>query len=271
MPAPGDVSAIASPVVSFTVADRSRRDLHNAGVRVGCDLTDKIDASVAYAYTMVDYDLDAILDASEYVGLAEGGYRVTDKTVATLAVQYGLEDTDAFEDNADFVAARVGLRSSRTDKIQYKGGIGWQTYMRPNEAGEDASGVSLNATATWQATDKIAVEAGARNDILASSIYKNNVRETASGLVGVNYRATAAVTASFTGAHAREEHKDPVDIGGGATKIRKDESTTVSSRVSYAAPVRLVSLFVEVSYGVVNSTISDYTELRGGAGMTVRY
>jgi hypothetical protein len=270
-PAPGDVSATASPVAALTAAERSRRELLNAGVRVSGDMSDKVDASLAYAYAMADYDLDFLFDSSEHVALAEGGYRITDKTVAILNLQYGMADSDAFSDNTDFAAVRAGFRSRGTDKVQYKGGVGWQTYMRPDGAGDDVNGVSVNVIGQWQATDKVMVFAGARNDLVASSLYRNNVRETSSVWIGLNCKPITSIETVINGGYSREEHEDPVDVGGGEMKARKDDSASVSARITYTAPVQFVSVFAEATYAMVDSNISDYNEVRTGAGVTVRY
>jgi hypothetical protein len=270
-PAPGDVSAIASPVAALTAAERSRRQLLNGGVRVGGDLTDKMDASLAYAYAMVNYDLAHIFDTREHVGLAEAGYRVTDKTVALLNLQYGMEDSDAFGENTDFAAARVGFRSRGTDKLQYKGGVGWQSYMRPDDAGDDVSGVSVNMIGQWQATAKMAVQGGVRNDVTASSSYRNNVRETSSAWAGLNCKPVTSIEGILSASYSHEEHEDSVDVGGGEMRKPKNDSGTVSARLTYTAPVQFLSLFAEASYTMVDSNISDYNEVRTGAGVTVRY
>jgi len=271
-PAPGEASAIASPVVALTAAERSRRTLLNAGVRASADLTDKIDASLSYAYAMNNYDLDFIFDTSENVGLAEGGYRVTDKTVALVDIQYGVEDSDAFSESTDFAAIRAGFRSRGTDKIQYKGAVGWQTYMRPDGAGGDVNSPSVNIIGKWQATDKMAVQAGARNDLLASSLYRSNVRDSSAAWFGLNCTPIASLDAMLLGSYSREEHEDAVDVGGGEMKKRKDNSTMVSARMTYTAPVKFISVFAEVSYAMTDSNIlDDFDEMRAGAGVKVQY
>jgi hypothetical protein len=270
-PAPGDVSAIASPVAALTVAERSRRQLLNGGVRVGGDLTDKMDASLAYAYAMVDYDLAHIFDTREHVGLAEAGYRVTDKTVAILNLQYGMEDSDAFDEDTGFAAARVGFRSRGTDKLYYKGGVGWQSYMRPDDVGDDVSGVNVNMIGQWQATAKVAMQGGVRNDLTASSSYRNNVRETSSAWVRMNWTPVTSVEGIFSVSYSHEEHEDSVDVGGGEMRKPKNDAGTVSARLTYAAPARFLSLFAETSYTMVESNISDYNEVRTSAGVTARY
>jgi hypothetical protein len=155
--------------------------------------------------------------------------------------------------------------------VQYKGGIGWQTYMRPDGAGDDVNGLSVNAIGQWQATAKMAVLAGVRNDVLASSLYRDNVRETASGWIGVNCRPLSSLETMLTGAFTREEHKDPVDVGGGETKVRQDDAVALSARITYTAPVQFVSVFAEVNYAMVDSNVADYNDLRTGAGVTIRY
>jgi hypothetical protein len=115
------------------------------------------------------------------------------------------------------------------------------------------------------------MQGGVRNDLTASSSYRNNVRETSSAWVRMSWRPVTSVEGIFSVSYSHEEHEDSVDVGGGEMRKPKNDAGTVSAKLTYAAPVRFLSLFAETSYTMVESNISDYNEVRTSAGVTARY
>lgn len=267
---PNDASSAAAAASLLTAAERTRRDLHNVGVTVGRDVTDKITANATYAFAIMNYDASGLFDSVEHVAVVEGGYKITDKTVAILDLQCGIEDSDAFDKNTQFAAVRAGATSRGTDKIQYKVGLGWQTYMRPEGAGDDVNALSANLTARWQATDKVSIEAGGRNDILASSLYRENVRTVSSAWLGAVYQPIATVQTQVSVSYGQEKHSDPVDVGG-EMETRKDDVLDLEARVAYTPPAKFMSVFLLVNYATVDSNVAGYDELRAGGGVSVKY
>lgn len=272
----GDTSDLddASSAASLTTVTQegTRREAHNAGVAVGMDLTDKISASATYAFAMVNYARTNFYDSLEHVAVLEGGYKITDKTAAILDFEYGIEDSDAFDETTRFTAVRAGVTSRGTDKLQYKVALGGQTYQRPDDAGDDVSAVSANLTATWRATGKISIEANGRNGILASSLYRENARVVSSARLGVVYRPIATVQIQIAGTRGQEEYSDPVNVDG-VMQTRKDDVLYLEGRVTYTPPAKFASVYLQVHHATLDSNVNteDYDEWRAGGGVTVRY
>ncbi len=258
-----------SPDSVMDAVTRNRRDVSQAGLSAGRNVTDKMDVDVGYRYDAVDYDDSDLLDLDSHVAQIEASHRMTDKTAGFVTLKGGLQGSDALGDSAEYQAAWLGWKTRGTDKLSWKAGGGIQRYDRPEDQGEE-TGFNFDASAAWLATEKVTVQGGARNGIQLSPMYEDNAAEFAIFWLGGAYRMTPTVVLSGNGAYRVDDYLDPVAFGG-ASVDREDKGAAVRVRADYLVPARFMKVYADVSYESVDSTVGDYDETRAGLGVQLRY
>lgn len=255
---------------AFLDADvRSRREILEAGTVLTAQLTDKSDVSAGYRYNQTDYSSDNLFDLSGHGAQLEAAHRVTEKTAGMLTLVGGLQESDDVDGEAEYFAARLGVRTRGTDRMSLKAGAGFQQLDRPEDGGTD-DGFNFDAVATWAATDKTSVELEGRNGIQMSSIHLANIVDFSVFRLGVAYRMTPSIGLSASGVYRIDDYADPV-MNEGELVDREDEGVTLKLRADYLIPAKYLRFFGELMYETVDSTIRDYDVSRVNLGVDIGY
>lgn len=260
-----------SPDSVLDVSSRSQRDVNQAGLSAGRNLTDKIELDLGYRYDAVSYDTDSLADLSSHAGQFEAAYGITDKSAALVTLIGGLQESDVLEDSADYYRARVGVKTRGTDKVYVKVGAGVQQYNRPNDVGDDKTSLSFDGTANWLATEKIALQAGGRNGTQMSSLYVDNGTEYSVFWAGASYRMMPTVILSMNGAYRIDDYLDAIPAPNNTLIDRTDKGASVHARADYLTPASFMRLYTEASYEKVSSNVSPYDDTRVTVGLSLQY
>jgi len=266
-------SSLSADMVQDIHTLSAQRDVHQAGVAVARNATDKIDLRVSYRFADTTYDKNEFLDLDGHLGRVEAAYLMTDRSSAFLNVGYGLQNQEGTDGSAKRVTARLGLETKGTEKLTYKAAGGVQRYTRPTKSGDESTDAfSFEASASWFATEQVTLRCGGQNGTQRSSFYSGNGLDYISGWAGVGYRWSPRITLSARGVYRQDDYLDPVAVGDG-TIDRKDERAEGHARIDHVAPSNALRLYLEVSQEYVDSNIDsvDYEDTRVILGATVRY
>jgi hypothetical protein len=258
-----------SPDSALDASSLSKRDIHQAGVSAGRNLTDKTELDLGYRFDSLNYDDASFYDLISHYVQAETAYRMTDKTAGTLTLKYGLQKNDSLDQTADYSAARLGLKTRGTDKLTFKAGGGVQNF----EYGQDNSkktSFNFDGTALWAATEKVVFQAGGRNGMQLSSFYADNGSEFSILWGGIAWRMASSVTLSAAVSYREDDYLVPVQAGG-VVVDRLDKGLGTRLRAEYHTPAEGMKLYAEVLQEKVDSNVSDYDKTRAGVGVVLAY
>ncbi len=262
-----------SPDSVLDAGIRSRRDVNEAGILGARNLTDKMSLELGYRFTDVSYRGGSpLLDLRSHTAEAELAHRLTDKTDATLIVTHGLQETsaDALND-ADYTAARLGIRTRGTDKtvLRASGGALW--FNGPGDADRETS-FNYSLAASHRATDKLALTLGARSGVVLSSLYRGNSSDFQTVWTSASYDATQDLTLSASLTWREDDYARPVAAADGGLKSRTDRGLGARLRADYLTPWKLARIYAEGIYEDVTSTVvEDRDSYRLTLGMSLTY
>jgi len=243
---------------------RSRRDLWEVGAGVGAKLTDKTDVRAGYLFNETDYASTNLLDLTSHNAQLEALYKFRAKSAAVATLLGGVQESDQVDDEATYVAARLGLQTLQTDRLLFKVGVGEQHYERPEGGAEDR--FHFDGQATWTATDKTQVILEGRNGIQLSSVSRANVVDYTVVRLGIAHRVNPVLALSANGTYRLDDYQDPVPQGDQLVD-RRDNGATIAFRADYRIPSKYLRLFAETSYETVDSTVRDYDVARATLGV----
>ena len=243
---------------------RSRRDILDVGAGASAKLTDKTDLRAGYLFNETDYASTNLLDLTSHNAQLEALYKFRAKTAGVVTLLGGVQESDDLDEDATYVAFRLGLQSLQTDRLLFKAGAGIQHYEPPAGGSEDR--FHFDGQATWTATDKTQVLLEGRNGMQLSSVSRGNVVDFTAFRLGVAHRVNAALTLSASGTYRLDDYQDPVSHEGRMVS-RKDNGATVTLRADYLIPSKFLRLFAETMYETVDSNIRDYEVARASVGV----
>ncbi len=247
------------------------------GAGLGRDLTDKIGADVGYSYSETAYDADSLQDVANHSATASGSYYLTDKTSLYLGGTYGTSDDGVLSEAAEQYGVNGGISTRSTEKLSFGLGAGWTSYRRPDPgtadagySGSDDSTLSYNLSATWAATDRISVQAGAQNGYSQSAQYAGNASLNSSVWLGLSYRITDTVNIDFVNTYRQDDYLDPIEVDGERRDLT-EEGYGSHLTISYATPARFMNVYGSVGYEQVESIEDSYDQVRVGVGTRLQY
>ena len=266
----GSEAAVAgvSPDSVLDVSARSQRDIMQAGISAGRNLTDKLELDAGYRFDDVNYDQSALADLRNHIGQIEAAYKITDKSAGLLTVKGAVQENRRTDDSANYYAARLGMRTRSTDKLTFKGSAGVQHYSPPS--GDSETGFNFDLVGSWVATERIGVEAGGRNGSQMSSLYANNGSDYQIFWLGATYRINPSVSTTLSGAYRIDDYMNPVESAGGMVD-RKDKGFAARVRADYQAPAKFLKVYGEASYEDASSNIEGYSDTRVAIGAILSY
>lgn len=244
---------------------RGRRDLFDVGAGVGAKVTDKTDVRAGYFFNETDYASTNLLDLTSHNAQLEALYKFRDKSAWVATLLGGVQESDRVDDEATYVAARLGLLTHQTDRLNLKIGAGGQHYERP-DGGGDEDRFHFDGQAAWTATDKTQVNLEGRNGMQLSSVSQANVVDFTVVRLGVAYRVNPVLALTASGTYRLDDYEDPVPQGDRMVD-RRDNGATVAFRADYLIPSKYLRLFAETSYETVDSTVRDYDVARATVGV----
>lgn len=257
-----------SPDSVLDVTARSRRDVSQAGLSAGKNVTDKLELDVGYRVDDINYDQAGLFDLRNHVGQIETAHQLTDKSAGFVTVKGALQENLSLDDQAEYYAVRLGLKTKGTDKVTFKGGAGVQYYDQAN--GEGSAGFNFDLTTSWAATEKIVLMAGGRNGSQMSSLYADNGADYQIFWLGGTYRITPAISTTLSGAYRVDDYMEPV-VDNNRTIDRQDKGAAGRLRVDYQAPAKFMKVYAEASYEDMSSNVEDYDDTRMALGVILMY
>jgi hypothetical protein len=257
-----------SPDSVLDVTARSRRDVNQAGVSAGKNMTDKLEVDAGYRFDEINYDQASLYDLRNHVGQVEAAHQLTDKSAGFLSVKGALQENLSLDDQAEYYAARLGLKTKGTDKVTFKGGAGFQYYDQAN--GDGRMSFNFDLISTWAATDKIILMAGGRNGSQMSSIYADNGADYRIFWLGGTYHVTPTLSTTLSGAYRVDDYMEPVTDNNRIVD-RQDKGAAGRFRIDYQAPAKFLKVYTEATYEDMSSNIEDYSDTRIALGAILTY
>jgi hypothetical protein len=251
-------------------SERAKRELFEVDAGVGKQLTDKVDADLAYSFFDVNYDESGYYNWKEHRGNLTGGYKVTDKTTALLTGVIGQQDSDGLKDKSDLGIVRLGLKQQLTDKTSVRVEGGYEHYSSGAEGADEKNIFNYMVNGAWQATDKITLKLTGKNGIVPASLYANNTKEVTSLALGGYYRLIETVQLGLSGSFSEDKYDRDVTVG---TETKEDKTKRYGGqfRVDYIPAADFYNVFASVSFTDADSTIEDYEQWKAALGLQLRY
>ncbi len=250
----------------YAVGSTQERDDLRAGIALGRNLTDKLEGDLDYAFRKTDYESPNVFDWDQHRVMATLGHVLTDKTSATLSLSAGRQSSDGNDDDADFYAARIGLRTRGTDKMTGAFGVGFQRH----ESDQNINIPSFRGSVNWRANENMTVFARAENTVEPATQDINNYNKVIRASLGTSVNVMQDYLLSFTGRYNRNDIDRRIDDGA----VSKDDDTyTVSARLTYRPPARWLQAFLDVQYEDKTATpkSNEYSQTMVKAGVNLRY
>jgi len=257
-----------SPDSVLDITARSRRDVSQAGLSGGKNVTDKLELDAGYRFDDVNYDQASLFDLRNHVGQVEAARQLTDKSAGFLTVKGALQENLSLDDQAEYYAARLGLKTKGTDKVTFKGSAGFQYYDR--SSGDGRTSLNFDLSSSWAATDKIIFQAGGRNGSQMSSLYADNGADYRIFWLGGTYKVTPALSTTLSGAYRVDDYMEPV-VDKNRLVDRQDKGAAGRFRIDYQAPAKFLKVYTEATYEDMSSNIEDYNDARIALGAILTY
>lgn len=269
---------------------RLRRTLNDFGVVLGRNLTDRTTASAGANYSLQDYSSTNLYDVTRKTAQLGVSRRLTDKTSAIGNLQYGLEDNPSYPQEAQSLAARVGLDTRPSEKVHFSVGLGMERYARqtttnlaqqaaaegdaalkPSGAGDD-QGFSFDIAGGWIATTKLEFELAARNGFQSAPQYFDTANRVTVVSVSTVYHTTETLDFSLTGSYRQDDYLDLVPEEN-RWMWRQDDRWAALLRGDYTPRSSFLTVYVEGGYEYDVSTVDvyNYDQLRLAIGLSLRY
>lgn len=257
-----------SPDSVLDVSSLSRRDINQAGISVGRNMTDKLDLDAGYRFDDINYEDASLYDLQNHIGQVETAHQLTDKTSGLLTLKAAIQNNTTQDTQAEYYAGRVGLKTRGTDKVTFKGGAGVKQYDQAN--GDSKTGFNFDLVSSWAVTQKMMLQAGGRNGSQMSSLYSDNGTDYQIYWVGGSLQATPSIVTSMSGAYRVDDYMNPVKDNN-RTMDRKDKGVAVRVRADYQAPAKFLKIYTEASFENMDSNVEDYKDTRIAMGAILSY
>ena len=271
---PGNVDSMDLDEVALQLtgdrSEKAKRKIADFDAGLGKKFSDKLEGDLVYKYFDVNYDDKGYYDWSEHRGKAMVEVGVTEKTAAVLTGIYGVQESDALEDNSTYGIGRVGFDHKLTAKTSLRAEGGFQHYESGAANASNKDIFNYLVRGTWKATDKITMKVSGKNGIYPASIYLENTKEVTGFSLGGYYALNQAIQLGLTGSYSEDDYENKVTVNNVAVK---DTAKHYGGqfRVDYTPPVKFFNVYASVSYMDTDSTIEDYKQWKANLGLQMRY
>ncbi len=274
----------------FLTEDRtervSRQLLDLAGI-LTWRVTDKLNADFSVAYGSIEYDTELLYDWSDIKGQAEFDYQLTEKTSALLTGQYGIQNSDALENDPDYIVLRGGILNRATDKLTFKGGVGMGRYDRfraradlrakdaERAAEEDRDDTidyfSFDVAGDYDLSQRTKLQFIGRNAVQPAAQYADNPKLVTVASVGISHRLWERFRLAGTVSYRNDDYEDPVQVDRGVYVDQEDTIWGGQLRLDYLPPDGHINVYAEARYENRDTTLpdEDYDQLRLTIGIRI--
>jgi hypothetical protein len=256
----------------------SRQLLDLAGL-VSWRATEKLNADFTIAYGSIEYDTERLFDWYDYKYQLEFDYRLTDRSAALLTGQYGVQNSDALENEPDYYVIRGGLLNRTTDKLTFKGGVGAGRYDRfrekPDErdpnpddiaetGGDTIDYISFDVAGDYDLTQRTKLQFIGRNAVQPAAQYRENPKIVTVASVGLAHRLWERFRLAGTVSYRNDDYEDPVEVDTGVFVDQEDTIWGGQVRLDYLPPRGNLNVYAQARYENRETTLpgEDYDQLR---------
>lgn len=269
--------------------ERVSRQLVDLGATLTWQITDKLGSDFSVGYGEIDYDTERLFDWNDTKGQAEFDYKLTDKTSALLTGQYGVQDSDALDNDPDYYVLRGGFLTRSTDKLTFKGGAGFGSYDRfrasdelveqqdlqdeiESEADDSIDYFAFDLAGDWDLSQRTKLQAIGRNAVQPAAQYNDNVKIVTVASVGLSHRLRERIRLAATVSYRFDDYEDPVEIDTGEFILQEDTIWGGQLRVDYERPNGRINVYAAANYEDRDTTLpdEDYNQLRLTLGLKVK-
>lgn len=257
-------------------------------------VTDKTAITLGAFYRDYKYDDRENSDNNSLGGSVGIAKPLTDKTDWTFSAGYTTHDKDEYDSTAKGLNARVGLRSTTSDKVNLNLSMGFEkytdfdyTYTKADgstvtEDGDDEYGFVYNLAATWTVTPRLTAKLAGYGDYSPSSsrnsasVYSQSVALSLGYRPGDNWNLNAGI--SFV----TEDYTRDIVVPAATQDAKKsavydrynrtDDKVGLFARASYDF-TRYCSIYGSWNYSDISSSYegNNYDRQRTSIGISLRY
>lgn len=265
--------------------ERVSRKLLDLGAILSWRMTDKLNADFSVAYGSINYDTERLFDWEDLKGQAEFDYKLTDRSALLLTGQYGVQNSDALENEPDYYVLRAGWLNRATDKLTFKGGVGAGRYdrfrQRPNEnvtvddvkttSDDTIDYLSFDVAGDFDLSQRTKLQFIGRNAIQPAAQYTDNPKLVTVASVGISHRLWERFRLAGTVSYRNDDYEDPVEIDNGVFVDQVDTIWGGQIRLDYQPPRGYLNAFAEARYENRHTTLpdEDYDQLRLTLGVRI--
>lgn len=237
-------------------------------VLLGKRLTDKLDGDVAYRYRDVRYDADRLFDWNQQTADFTLGHDMTERTVGTLLLRAGRQQSDGNAVDADFGVIHLGVTTRNSRKLTGAIGAGWHYH----DVEPAISTPSVDAKVTWRPREQLAVDLSVVRTVEPARQDRENYNTPTRTALGLHYSPVKEITVSAIGMYARNDYDRPVTVDGVA-RHKQDDTWTGLLRCAYRPDRQRLELFAEAKTETRDSTLdaNDYDMLGLSLGAKYQY
>ncbi len=259
--------------------ERVSRQLFDIAGVLSWRTTDKLNTEFLVAYGSIEYDTDRLFDWYDIKYQLELDYKLTDKTAALLTGQYGVQNSDALENEPDYYVIRGGILNRTTDKLSFKGGVGVGKYDRfrakPDErnpqeedvvttGGDTIDYISFDVAGDYDLSQRTKLQFIGRNAVQPAAQYRDNPKVVTVASVGLSHRLLERFRLAGTVSYRNDDYEDPVEVDTGVFVDQEDTIWGGQLRLDYLPPRGNLNVYVEARYENRETTLpnEDYDQLR---------
>ena len=229
-----------------------------ASVLLGKDLTDKLGADLAYRYRDIAYDAERLYDFSQHALDLLLGHDMTERSVGTLLLRGGRQESEANAEDADFVVAHIGFKTRNSRKLRGSAGVGWHYH----DVDAPISTPSADIALRWQPRANIALDWNAVRTVEPSRQNLENYNVETRTDLGLHYNPVDDITLSAIVMYARNDDDRPVTVDG-VERDKEDDTWTGMLRCAWRPSGETLELVGDIKNEERDSTLdaNDYTSL----------
>jgi hypothetical protein len=272
-----NIADTGSSVLGEDRSDRTRRKLFDFSGSIGRDFTDKILGDLRFGAHDVNYDSESLYDSTRYEIGAQVGWSVTPKGAVFGYGEYGVESSDAYTGDAGLYTVQVGYMTRATDKLELRAAVGVQTYEsttlvaaggKPETSADSQTGLALDITGRWRATDRLSIALFAERGISAATV-EPSMREVTRAGIG----ATQAVASKFGLTAGCSYRNDNYLTESPSTGDKRQVDTFGVNAGAIYQPRQCVGVVLNASFEDSNSNFEgeDYAQTRVTLGTRFQY
>ena len=235
-------------------------------LRLGKAITEKINLDLGYEYDLREFDDADRIDREEQAIQIRVSRRLTDKLASLWIAEAGHQDREEGTD-ADYYAARVGLRYKNSEKTDLNFSAGWRDHSEAS-----VSSFNFASTMRWEITEKVRSRLEARNAVRPTSQNGSDFKLVTTLKLLLDYHVTEKIAMTLRLRFKQNKFEKDIEVNG---KMRSDRSETysVNARLTYSPPSSLLRVFLDAGFQIRESTRldNDYENFISTTGVSLNF